>query len=71
MFATSSTRIKQLQDEWSLPMPPLHGTNWFSLYRNIKQHWPELKGLRNRKRIWEYQDWPTARLIRLRWVYDR
>jgi hypothetical protein len=30
-------------------------TNWFVLYRNIKKNWNDLKGLRNRKRIWEFQ----------------
>ena len=56
IIATTTINIKQLQAEWSMPRPPLHGTNWFSLYRNIKQHWWELRGLQNRKRIWEYQE---------------
>lgn len=28
-------------------------TDWHRLYTQIKHNWPELKGLRNRKRIWE------------------
>ncbi|KAJ5667760.1 uncharacterized protein N7477_006330 [Penicillium maclennaniae] len=28
-------------------------TDWHRLYTEIKRNWPKLKGLRNRKRIWE------------------
>jgi hypothetical protein len=31
---------------------PLDGTNWYQLYRGIVVNWKNLKGLRNRERIW-------------------
>jgi hypothetical protein len=32
---------------------PIDKTNWFQLYADITRHWNDLKGLQNRKRIWE------------------
>ncbi|KAF7590767.1 hypothetical protein BBP40_002383 [Aspergillus hancockii] len=32
---------------------PRGKTNWYELYTEIKRNWSDLKGLRNRKRIWE------------------
>lgn len=46
--------VAKRQAEWALPKPPLHGTNWYMLYTDIKRHWGEIKGLRNRKRIWNH-----------------
>lgn len=46
--------VAKRQAEWALPKPPLYGTNWYMLYRDIKRHWGELKGLRNRQRIWNH-----------------
>lgn len=41
--------------EWTIPCPPRNGTNWYAVYRDIKMNWLELRSLRNRKRIWEFQ----------------
>ncbi|KAK1149618.1 hypothetical protein N8T08_005167 [Aspergillus melleus] len=38
--------------QWTLPIPPASTTNWYIIYRDIKKHWIDLKGLRNRRRIW-------------------
>jgi hypothetical protein len=32
---------------------PYHKTNWYLLYRDITVNWADLKGLRNRARIWD------------------
>ncbi|PLB46609.1 hypothetical protein P170DRAFT_466063 [Aspergillus steynii IBT 23096] len=40
---------------WTLPKPPVPTTNWYIIYRDIKKHWTDLKGLRSRKRIWTWQ----------------
>jgi hypothetical protein len=32
---------------------PIGKTNWFQLYADVKKYWDDLKGLRNRKRIWD------------------
>lgn len=34
-----------------MQLPP-HRTNWYKLYCEITRHWAELKGLKNRARIW-------------------
>lgn len=46
---------QQHQATWVYPTPPLHRTNWFMLYCGIKRNWTDMKGLRNRKRIWQFQ----------------
>ncbi|KAI9046062.1 F-box protein [Aspergillus affinis] len=35
---------------------PRGQTNWYQLYTEVKRNWPQLKGLRNRQRIWEDVD---------------
>jgi hypothetical protein len=47
--------VKEHLAHWTYPKPPRYRTNWFMLYRDIKNNWSNLKGLRNRKRIWEFQ----------------
>jgi hypothetical protein len=32
---------------------PQDRTNWYEVYRLIVTHWDQLKGLRNRQRIWK------------------
>ncbi|KAI9043026.1 F-box protein [Aspergillus affinis] len=41
--------------QWTLPKPLVSTTNWYIIYRDIKKHWTDLKGLRNRRRIWTWQ----------------
>jgi hypothetical protein len=36
----------------TIEMLPRNRTNWYVLYREIVKNWGELKGLRNRERIW-------------------
>ncbi|OJJ08574.1 hypothetical protein ASPVEDRAFT_156199 [Aspergillus versicolor CBS 583.65] len=50
--------------EWTIPRPPLNGTNWYAVYRDIKMNWLELRSLRNRKRIWEFQKELLRRMLR-------
>ncbi|KAE8327871.1 hypothetical protein BDV39DRAFT_204587 [Aspergillus sergii] len=48
--------VQEHLSQWTLPKPPYERTNWYILYRDIKRNWKELKGLRNRERIWNYQE---------------
>ncbi|PLB36536.1 F-box protein [Aspergillus candidus] len=32
---------------------PRNATNWYRLYTDVRRNWGQLKGLQNRKRIWE------------------
>ncbi|KAF2757903.1 hypothetical protein EJ05DRAFT_476197 [Pseudovirgaria hyperparasitica] len=47
-----------LSQDWRSKASPVSGklpsskTNWYSLYTLITRHWKDLKGLRNRARIW-------------------
>jgi hypothetical protein len=45
----SSLRLASSKVMFSLPQDR---TNWYEVYRLITKHWDELKGLRNRRRIW-------------------
>ncbi|KAL4950582.1 hypothetical protein BDW69DRAFT_187212 [Aspergillus filifer] len=47
--------VKRHLASWTMPEPPLEGTDWGRLYRDIIHKWDEPKGLKNRKRIWESQ----------------
>ncbi|KAL4901084.1 hypothetical protein BDW74DRAFT_182183 [Aspergillus multicolor] len=55
LVTSHSIDVKKHLEKWTYPKPPRYRTNWFLLYNGIKREWNELKGLRNRKRIWEFQ----------------
>ncbi|GAB1201321.1 hypothetical protein APSETT444_010712 [Aspergillus pseudonomiae] len=59
---THKINVDEHLTKWTMPMPTPSRTNWFLLYRDIKRHWTELKGLRNRRRIWNYQEGMIASL---------
>lgn len=44
--------LEEYEDRKPFFLPP-QGTNYFQLYTLITRHWADLKGLRNRKRIWK------------------
>ncbi|RMZ44820.1 hypothetical protein CA14_011003 [Aspergillus flavus] len=48
--------VQEHLSQWTLPKPPYGRTNWYMLYLDIKRNWKELRGLRNRERIWNYQE---------------
>jgi hypothetical protein len=41
-----------------------HKTNWYQLYRDIVANWDEMKGLQNRRRVWEECVMPILDAIR-------
>lgn len=45
-------------------------TNWYKLYCGITRNWKELKGLRNRERIWEDIEEIVRRMKRYREAGD-
>ncbi|KAJ6147506.1 hypothetical protein N7497_009488, partial [Penicillium chrysogenum] len=56
-YATSPDKVV----DYLLPRPnamldqgllPKSDTNWYRVFRQIRTHWPRVKGLRNRARIW-------------------
>ena len=46
---------------------PRDATNWYQLYTDVRRNWGQLKGLQNRKRIWEDVEEIIARIHRLSW----
>ncbi|RDW64349.1 uncharacterized protein DSM5745_09760 [Aspergillus mulundensis] len=59
--------VEKHLEQWTYPKPSRYKTNWFTLYCDIKKNWHELKGLRNRKRIWGFQ---TQLLDLMNWSKD-
>ncbi|KAL2787519.1 hypothetical protein BJX66DRAFT_310765, partial [Aspergillus keveii] len=55
MVKSHKLAVEKHLEPWIYPKPLRYRTNWFVLYRNIKKNWNDLKGLRSRKRIWEFQ----------------
>ncbi|KAJ5240885.1 uncharacterized protein N7469_002476 [Penicillium citrinum] len=64
------TSTKEVVD-YLLPIPkempnqlilPKESTNWHAIYTQIKKNWSNLKGLKNRKRIWEDVEEIMARI---------
>lgn len=45
-------RIEELALARSVYRLPQDRTNWYEVYRLVVKHWGQLKGLRNRQRIW-------------------
>lgn len=53
-YDTTVRQRRRLENEKMEPIRlPYEKTNWFQLYRDIAVNWKDLKGLRNRARIWE------------------
>jgi hypothetical protein len=53
--------------ELNLKTPfPLAKMNWYRLYTDITRHWKQLKGLKNRARIWEDVEETIGRIRRYR-----
>ncbi|KAE8315213.1 hypothetical protein BDV41DRAFT_562955 [Aspergillus transmontanensis] len=48
--------VQEHLSQWTLPKPPYGRTYWYMLYLDIKRSWKKLRGLRNRERIWNYQE---------------
>ncbi|KAE8352210.1 hypothetical protein BDV28DRAFT_149245 [Aspergillus coremiiformis] len=55
-------KMEQHLARWTMPKVCYETMNWFKLYVGITKHWGELKGLQNRRRIWNYQE---KRLVQL------
>ena len=45
---------------------PRNRTNWYKLYRDIVANWEDLRGLRNRKRIWAHLEEIVSSIRRYR-----
>ncbi|KAE8391442.1 hypothetical protein BDV23DRAFT_171624 [Aspergillus alliaceus] len=56
IIVSHTINVQEHLSKWTIPKPPLGRTNWYMLYRDIKRHWNELRGLWNRERIWTYQE---------------
>lgn len=57
------------QRPWKVPEMvklPLHGTDWYQLYTLVTRNWSQLKGLRNRERIWKDVEEIVGRIQRFR-----
>ena len=52
---------------WEARDMEVAGTDWWRLYRMVKFCWSELKGLRNRRRIWK----DVEEIVRRIGVYRR
>ncbi|KAE8336174.1 hypothetical protein BDV24DRAFT_155397 [Aspergillus arachidicola] len=59
---THTINVDEHLAKWTMPIPTPGRTNWFLLYRDVKRHWNELRGLWNRRRIWNYQEGLIASL---------
>lgn len=56
LFRESSVYNDGIRHRAAIPWEPrglpYDGTNWYKLFRDVTSNWKELKGLRNRARIW-------------------
>lgn len=50
----------------SIYLLPQDRTNWYEVYRLVVKHWDQLKGLRNRQRIWNICEAICDRIQKLR-----
>jgi predicted component of viral defense system (DUF524 family) len=51
---------------WEALDSPIHLTDWYKLYTLMRSCWQNIKGLRNRKRIWKDVNEIVNRIERLR-----
>lgn len=59
---THTINVDEHLAKWTMPIPAPRRTNWFLLYTDVKRHWSKLRGLWNRRRIWNYQQGLIASL---------
>ncbi|KAE8137433.1 hypothetical protein BDV38DRAFT_86969 [Aspergillus pseudotamarii] len=63
-IVSHTINVQEHMSQWALPKPPYGRTNWYMLDLDIKRNRKESRGLRNRERIWNYQEKMLVQLKR-------
>ena len=62
--------IEEMPWLWEAVDFPIAETDWYRLYRMVKFCWVDLKGLKNRRRIWKDVEEIVRRIGNIEWEED-